>query len=50
MNVTARTRVITLLGDPVAHSGSPELQNAAFRAAGVDGVYVAVRCGSRISG
>ena len=46
MNVTARTRVMTLLGDPVAHSGSPELQNAAFRAAGVDGVYVAVRCGS----
>lgn len=44
MNVTARTRVLTLLGDPVSHSGSPELQNAAFSAAGVDGVYVAVRC------
>jgi shikimate dehydrogenase len=42
--VTAGTRVLTLLGDPVAHSGSPELQNAAFAAAGVDGVYVAVRC------
>ena len=45
MRVTAGTRVLTLLGDPVAHSGSPELQNAAFAAAGVDGVYVAVRCG-----
>jgi len=33
-----------LLGDPVSHSGSPQLQNAAFEAAGVDGVYVAVRC------
>lgn len=46
MTVTASTRVLTLLGDPVAHSASPELQNAAFEAAGVDGVYVAVRCGS----
>ena len=44
MTVTATTRVLTLLGDPVAHSASPELQNAAFRAAAVDGVYVAVRC------
>jgi shikimate dehydrogenase len=44
MIITAGTRVLTLLGDPVAHSGSPELQNAAFAAAGVDGVYVAVRC------
>lgn len=46
MTVTAKTRVLTLLGDPVAHSASPEIQNAAFDAAGVDGVYVAVRCGS----
>jgi shikimate dehydrogenase len=44
MIVTARTRVLTLLGDPVAHSASPEIQNAAFSEAGVDGVYIAVRC------
>jgi len=44
MTVTARTRVLTLLGDPVEHSASPEIQNAAFAEAGVDGVYVAVRC------
>ena len=44
MTVSAATRVLTLLGDPVSHSASPELQNAAFSAAGVDGVYVAVRC------
>jgi shikimate dehydrogenase len=42
--VSASTRVITLLGDPVEYSFSPVLQNAAFAAAGVDGVYVAVRC------
>ncbi len=45
MNVTASTRSLTLLGDPVGHSKSPHIQNAAFAAAGVDGVYVAVRCG-----
>ena len=44
MIVTSTTRVLTPLGDPVAHSASPELQNAAFQAANVDGVYVAVRC------
>jgi shikimate dehydrogenase len=46
MNVTATTRVLTLLGDPISHSASPEVQNAAFQAAGVDGIYVAVRCAS----
>lgn len=44
MTITAKTRVLTLLGDPVSHSASPEIQNAAFAEAGVDGVYVAVRC------
>lgn len=43
MRVGARTRVIALLGDPVAHSLSPLFQNAGFRAAGLDAVYVALR-------
>jgi len=41
---SATTRLVALLGDPVAHSRSPHFQNAAFRAAGVDGVYLALRC------
>ncbi|MGD2069245.1 MAG: shikimate dehydrogenase [Gemmatimonadota bacterium] len=45
VRVTASTRLLALLGDPVGHSLSPVIQNAAFRAAGVDGVYVALRCG-----
>lgn len=45
MTPTAQTRVITLLGDPIGHSASPRIHNAAFEHAGVDGVYVAVRCG-----
>jgi shikimate dehydrogenase len=37
------TRLVALLGDPVGHSLSPAIQNAAFRAAGVDGVYLPLR-------
>jgi len=38
---TARTRVAGVIGDPVRHSLSPALHNAAFAATGIDGVYVA---------
>lgn len=44
MHPSAGTRVLALLGDPVSHSLSPLVQNAGFREAGVDGVYVALRC------
>ena len=40
---TASTRLVVLLGDPVAHSRSPALHNAAFRALGLPFVYVACR-------
>jgi shikimate dehydrogenase len=36
--------VFALLGDPVSHSLSPAMQNAAFRALGLDAVYVPLRC------
>lgn len=39
--VSARTRVAAVIGDPVRHSLSPLLHNAAFEAAGLDWVYVA---------
>ena len=35
-------RLYTLLGDPVHHSLSPQLQNAALRTLGLDAVYVAL--------
>lgn len=48
---SASTRLFALLGDPVSHSLSPAFQNAALRAAGLDGVYVALRCGpSEVAG
>lgn len=43
----AGTRVFALLGEPVGHSLSPAIQNAALRAADRDGVYVALRCDAR---
>lgn len=42
--ITAETRLIALLGDPVRHSLSPIFQNAAIQAAGLDAAYLALRC------
>ena len=42
-----RVRVFAILGDPVLHSLSPAMYNAAFRALGLSAVYVPVRCSSR---
>lgn len=39
---TARTRLACLLGHPVGHSVSPEIHSAAFAAADIDAVYVAL--------
>jgi shikimate dehydrogenase len=38
---TARTRVAGVIGDPIRHSLSPALHNAAYAALGLDWVYVA---------
>jgi len=47
MAITARTKVVALLGHPVGHSVSPQLHNAAFAAAGLDAVYVAFDVGEQ---
>ncbi len=39
--ITPLTRLYGVMGDPVAHSLSPLMHNAAFAQTGVDGVYVA---------
>jgi shikimate dehydrogenase len=38
------TRVFAILGDPVSHSLSPLMHNAAFRALGLPAIYVPLRC------
>jgi shikimate dehydrogenase len=42
MTIHGTTRVVALLGHPVAGSLSPRMQNAAFAARGLDWVYVAL--------
>jgi shikimate dehydrogenase len=41
--LTGRTRVAAVIGDPVAHSLSPAIHNAAFAATALDWVFVALR-------
>jgi shikimate dehydrogenase len=40
--IAATTRLVALLGHPVAHSLSPRMHNAAFAARGLDWAYVAL--------
>jgi shikimate dehydrogenase len=44
--LTAATRLFALLGDPVAHSLSPVIHNAALQSLQLDGAYMALRCAS----
>jgi len=42
MVISSETRLVALLGQPVAQSLSPRMQNAAFAARGLDWAYVAL--------
>jgi shikimate dehydrogenase len=41
-SISGRTRLYGVVGHPVGHTLSPAMQNAAFRARGLDAVYVAL--------
>ena len=41
MNIKASSQVLGVIGDPIAHSFSPDMHNAAIDALGVDFCYVA---------
>lgn len=43
MVISTKTRLYGILGDPIEHSLSPTIQNAAFRGAGIDAIYLAFR-------
>jgi shikimate dehydrogenase len=43
MNITSKTRLCALIGDPVEHSMSPPMHNAAYAELGLDFVYVSLR-------
>src|SRR5574337_333199 len=40
LQFTPSAKLFILFGDPVAHSLSPAMQNAALQAAGIDGLYI----------
>lgn len=40
MSITGQTRIVGIFGDPIAHTRSPAMQNAAFRACKLSYVYV----------
>ncbi|TLM69015.1 MAG: shikimate dehydrogenase [Deltaproteobacteria bacterium] len=46
MVVSGSTRVVGIFGDPVSHSLSPLMQNAAIQGAGIDAVYVPFHVGA----
>lgn len=43
MTISGATRVACVIGDPVEHSRSPRMHNAASQALGLDRIYVALR-------
>jgi len=45
MQISGRTQIVGIIGDPVAHSLSPAMHNAAFRALKLDFAYVAFPVG-----
>jgi len=44
MNITAKTKICMVIGDPVEHSLSPRMHNAGYEALHIDGHYVYVGC------
>jgi len=42
--ITSKTSFIALIGNPVSHSLSPIMQNAAFQYLGLDLIYIAIPC------
>jgi shikimate dehydrogenase len=40
VRVSGETRLFVIFGDPVEHSLSPVMQNVAFQAAGINGLYI----------
>ena len=49
MNITAKTKICLVIGDPVEHSLSPQMHNAGYAALGIDDEFVYVACRVKIA-
>ena len=45
--ITSKTSFIALIGNPISHSLSPIMQNAAFDYLGLDLIYIAIPCSDK---
>lgn len=48
MNISAKTKVCMVIGDPIEHSLSPQMHNAAYELLGIDNKFVYVACNVKI--
>lgn len=48
MKITAKTKICMVIGDPVAHSLSPQIHNAGYIALQIDDQYVYVACDVKV--
>jgi len=45
--ISSKTSFVALIGNPVSHSLSPIMQNAAFKYLGLDLIYIAIPCSNK---
>lgn len=50
MTISGKTRILGIIGDPVEHSRSPQMQNSALAAVGLDYIYVPFHVRSELLG
>ena len=48
MNITAKTKVCMVIGDPIEHSLSPQMHNRGYKTLGIDNEYVFVACNVKV--
>jgi shikimate dehydrogenase len=48
MNISAKTKICMVIGDPIEHSLSPKIHNAGYEKLGIDTDYVYVACNVKI--
>lgn len=48
MNISAKTKICMVIGDPIEHSLSPQIHNAGYEKLGIDTDYVYVACNVKV--